>query len=90
MINSDEQSNANLWELEVLVQNKEMLIDITQNLAQLGVEGFEARQVGETLHAYEKDFECKYTLLIWGCWFNNLHYVTKMIKKVEKKYDKFK
>lgn len=86
MINSNEESAANLWELEILAQTPDMLNDIVKNLTIIGVSGYEVNQVSKTLRNYDDRFDCKYTILIWSCCFEHLYKITKILKKIEKKY----
>jgi len=83
MERESETSNANVWELEVLIQNKEVLNGLLPQLSIIGVAGYEVSQVSETLQVWEEDFECKYLLYIYGCWFKNLIQITEILEKLE-------
>ena len=85
MINVDEKSNAQSWELEVTCKNKTYLDAVVIAILKYGMIEFEVNVV--EYHAYRDGYEARYTVLMWSCWFHNLKKITKDLAKIEKELD---
>lgn len=85
MINTDEKSNAQSWELEVTCKNKKYLDAVVKAILKYGIIDFEVNNV--EYHAYHDSYDARYTVLMWGCWFNNLKNISKDLAKIEKELD---
>ena len=85
MINTDVNSNAQSWELEVTCKNKEYLDAVVKAVLKYGMINFEV-EVGEPHHT-TPDWDGRYTVLMWCSWFKNLKRLTKDLAKIEKKLD---
>ena len=85
MINTDTQSNAQSWELEVVCKNKKYLNAVVKAILKYGTISFEVEVVD--YHGYNDGWEGRYTVLMWCSWFNILRNVSKDLAKIEKKLD---
>lgn len=83
MINLDEKSNAQSWELEVTCKNKKYLVAVIKAILKYGMIEFEV-QIVECLSNHEK-YNARYTVLMWCSWFNNLKAISKDLYKIEKR-----
>jgi len=85
MIKTDENSNAQSWELEVTCRNKKYLDAVVKAILKYGMIDFEVNNVecfGNT-----PDWDGRYTVLMWCSWFNNLKNISKDLAKIEKKFE---
>ena len=86
MINTDEHSNAQSWELEVICKNKKFLNAVIKAVLKYGMIEFEVNVVEYT--AWQDDeWDARYTVLMWCSWFHILSSVSKDLAKIEKKLD---
>lgn len=83
MINVDEKSNAQCWELEVTCKNKKYLDEIVKAILKYGMIEFEVRNV-ECLSNYD-GWDGRYTVLMWCSWFNNLKNITTDLAEIEER-----
>lgn len=86
MINTDEQSNAQSWELEVICKNKKYLNAVVKAILKYGMINFEV-EVVEYSAWNDDEWDARYTVLMWCSWFNILRNVSKDLAKIEKKLD---
>ncbi len=87
MINSDVQSNAQAWELEVVCKNSEYLNAVIKAILKYGMINFEVRV--EDYSAYQDNkFDGRYTVLMWCSWFDNLYRLSKDLSKIETRFEK--
>ena len=86
MINTDEKSNAQSWELEVTCKNKKYLKAVVKAILKYGMIEFEVNVVEYTAWQDNK-WDARYTVLMWCSWFNILKNVSKDLAKIEKKLD---
>lgn len=82
MINENEISNAQSWELEITCKNRKYLDAVVLAILKYGMLNFEVKAV--EVHG-DKDgvFEGRYLVLIWCCWFHNLSSLCEDLKKIE-------
>lgn len=85
MINSDEKSNAQCWELEVTCKNKKYLDAVVKAILKHGVIDFEVVNV-ECLGNHP-EWDGRYTVFMWCSWFSNLKRIAKDLAKIEKRYE---
>ena len=85
MINTDEHSNAQSWELEVTCKNKKYLNAVVKAILKYGMIDFEVNTVEYS--GYHDGWDGRYTVLMWSCWFSNLKRISKDLAKIEKKLD---
>jgi len=85
MINTDEKSNAQCWELEVTCKNKKYLNAVVKAILKYGAISFEVEVIEYS--GYNDGWEGRYTVLMWCSWFNNLKHISKDLAKIEKKLD---
>lgn len=85
MINTNEESNAQSWELEVTCKNKKYLDAVVKAILKYGLIEFEVNIV--EFFANQDDCEGRYTVLMWSCWFHNLKMISKDLAKIEKELD---
>jgi hypothetical protein len=83
-MNNDDNSNAQSWEHEVLCKNKKYLDAVVGAILKYGMLNFEV-DVIEFKPYHDDTFDGRYTVLIWGFWFNNLNKLTNDLKKIEEK-----
>ena len=88
MINTDEKSNAQSWELEVICKNKKYLKAVTKAILKYGMINFEVEVIDYVPYEDGK-WDGRYTILMWCNWFSILKRVSKDLAKIEKKLDKF-
>ena len=81
MINTDEKSNAQSWELEVTCKNKKYLDAVVGAILAYDIIEFEVKVVDSD------NWGTKYTVLMWCSWFNNLKAIAKDLAKIEKNLD---
>lgn len=84
MINIDEKSNAQSWELAVTCKNKEYLNLVINAILKYGMINFEVELV-EGKFNYKEKWDGRYTVLMWCSWFNNLKAISKDLAKIEKR-----
>lgn len=82
---SDENSNAQSWELEITCKNKKYLDEVVKAILKYGMINFEV-EVGECITNHE-EWDGRYTILMWCSWFNNLANISKDLAKIEKRLD---
>ena len=63
MIKTEEYSNAQTWELEIVCKNKKYLKKVVKAILKIGVLEFEVNIVDGYID--------RFTVLIWCCWFSN-------------------
>lgn len=85
MIKTDENSNAQSWELEVTCKNREYLNAVVKAILKYGMINFEVNTVD--CHSNSDEWEGNYTVLIWCSWFNNLSDIANDLKKIEKRLE---
>jgi hypothetical protein len=88
MINTDEKSNAQSWELEVTCKNKEYLKEIVSVILSYGMINFQVENV--EFHNYDDSFEARYLVLMWGSWFHILGNISKELSEIEDKFENLK
>ena len=82
MINTDEKSNTQSWELEVTCKNKEYLNQIVSIILSVGIIEFEVNTVDGYFN--EDDvWEGRYLVLLWCSGFTNLNHVSKEFAQIE-------
>lgn len=84
MLELDEKSNANAWELEITCKNKEYLDKVVLAILEIGMLSFKVENV-ECIGNHP-EWDGRYTVLIWCHWFSNLHKLTSKLKKIESKF----
>lgn len=85
MIKSDETSNAQSWELEILCKNKKYLDAVVGAILKFGMLNFEVENI-EVIGNYPK-FDGRYSVLIWCSWFSNLKNLTDELAIIEKEFE---
>lgn len=85
MINTDEKSNAQSWELEVTCKNKKYLEAVVKAILKYGMIEFEVNVVES--FCTHPDWDGRYTVLMWCSWFDNLKRISKDLAKIEKELD---
>lgn len=85
MINIDENTKAQGWELEVTCKNREYLGEVVLAILKYGMINFEVRTV--ECHSNNEGWEGSYTVLMWCYWFNNLSSIAQDLKEIEEKLD---
>jgi len=85
MINTDEKSNAQSWELEVTCKNKKYLNAVVGAILKYGMIDFEVNNV-ECLGNHP-EWNGRYTVLMWCSWFNNLANIATDLAEIEKKFE---
>lgn len=85
MINVDEKSNAQNWELEVTCKNKKYLDAVVGAILKYGMIDFEVRNV-ECL-SNDEGWDGRYTVLMWCSWFKNLGDISNDLVDIEKKLE---
>ncbi len=83
MINVDEKSNAQRWELEITCKNKKYLDEVVKAILKYGMIEFEVRNV-ECLSNGD-EWDGRYTVLMWCSWFHNLKNITIDLAKIEER-----
>jgi hypothetical protein len=86
MVNTDEKSNAQSWELEVTCKNKKYLDAVVKAILSYGMINFSVENV-ECITNHEQ-WDGRYTVFMWCSWFNNLSDLAKDLAKIEKKLEK--
>jgi len=86
MIKLDEKSNAQAWELEVTCRNKKYLDEVVKAILKYGMINFEVELV-ECLSNH-KEYNGRYTVLMWCSWFHNLADIAKDLSEIEDKFEK--
>jgi len=82
MINIDEKSNAQSWELEVTCKNKKYLNAVVKAILKYGMIEFEVNNV--EFYSTDENWDGRYLILMWCSWFNNLVEISKDLAKIEK------
>ena len=77
MIKTDTNSNAQSWELEIICKNKQYLDEVVNAILKYGVMNFEVENIEL----------CRYSVLIWCSWFNNLKSISNDLAEIEKRLD---
>ena len=85
MINTDEKSNAQCWELEVTCKNKKYLNAVVKAILKYGMISFEVENI--EYMGRNDDWDGRYLVLMWCSWFNNLKRISKDLAKIEKELD---
>ena len=83
MIKTDETSNAQTWELEVVCKSKKYLDKVVAVVLKYGMMEFEVNLI--EVNYTHPEWCGRYSVLIWSCGFNNLANLSRDLKKVEKK-----
>ena len=86
MINTDEKSNAQSWELEVTCKNKKYLDAVVAAILKYGMIDFEVTNVECITN--DEYWDGRYIVFMWCSWFNNLRKISKDLWKIEKKFEK--
>ena len=86
MINSDDKSNAQNWELEVTCKNKKYLKKVVKAILKYGMINFEVKNV-EFHYCHEGGYDARYIVFMWCSWFHNLADISKDLSKIEKKLE---
>ena len=85
MINTDEKSNGQSWELEVTCKNKKYLDAVVKAILKYGMIEFQVTTV-ECFHTHP-EWDGRYLVLMWCSWFHNLKDIAKDLAKIEKEYE---
>lgn len=86
MINTDEKSNAQSWELEVTCKNKNYLDEVVKAILKYGMINFEVNNVDGYMNCKD-EWEGRYVVLMWCSWFANLKDIANDLAEIEKKLD---
>jgi|APSaa5957512622_1039677.scaffolds.fasta_scaffold151201_3 hypothetical protein len=86
MFKADEESNANPWELEIMCRDRKFLKDVVKAILKEGQINFEVELLRFT--GMNGDIDGRYSVFMWGVWFNNLNRITRSLKRIEKKFEK--
>jgi hypothetical protein len=86
MVNTDEKSNAQSWELEITCKNKKYLDAVVKAVLKYGMMNFEVESIECTTN--HEHWDGRYLVLIWCSWFSNLSDLAKDLAKIEKKLEK--
>lgn len=85
MINSDVKSNAQPWELEVACKNKKYLDAVVMAILKYGMINFEVENIECLSNA--NDWDGRYLVLMWCCWFSNLKPLVEDLAQIEKDFE---
>jgi hypothetical protein len=88
MIKSDEKSNANSWELEIVCKNKEYLDEVVKAILKYGCINFEVENI-ELIPLGEGKFGGRYSVLMWCSWFSHLSNISDDLKLIEENFKDF-
>lgn len=83
MIKIENITNIPNWELEITCPNRNFRDEVVLAILDQGFINFEVETVD--CHSNHEGWEGTYTILMWGPWMNNLHCLTKELKKIEKR-----
>ena len=86
MINTDVNSNAQSWELEVICKNKKYLDAVVSAILKYGMINFEV-EVGDCTHN-EPTWDGRYLVFIWCSWFNNLANLANDLQEIEERLER--
>jgi hypothetical protein len=86
MIKTDENSNAQSWELEITCKNKKYLDEVVKAILKYGMINFEVN-VGDCITNHE-EWDSRYIVLIWCSWFSNLAGISNDLAEIEKRLEK--
>jgi len=86
MVNTDEKSNAQSWELEITCKNKKYLDAVVKAVLKYGMMNFEVENIECTTN--HERWDGRYLVLIWCSWFSNLSNLSKDLARIEKKLEK--
>ena len=78
-------SNAQNWELEVTCRNKKYLDAVVKAILVYGMIDFEVENI--EYKAYQDGYEGRYLVLMSCSWFSNLRKISKDLAKIEKKLE---
>ncbi len=85
MIKQDDKSNAQSWELEVTCKNITWLKRVVDVILDYGMFDFDVENV-ECL-SNQDGWDGRYTVLIYGNWFNNLSNLSQDLEKIENEFE---
>jgi hypothetical protein len=86
MIKSDENSNAQTWELEITCKNREYLKAVVMAILKYGMVDFEVNSV-EGCGDSQGVWEGRYTVLMWCSWFHNLKNIVDDLAEIEERLE---
>ena len=86
MIKTDEKSNAQSWELEIICKNKKYFDEVIAALLKHGMMSFEV-EVGDVITTGPK-WNSRYIVLIWCSWFNNLANLANDLQEIEERLER--
>jgi hypothetical protein len=78
-------SNAQNWELEVTCRNKKYLDAVVKAILVYGMIDFEVENI--EYKAYQDRYEGRYLVHMSCSWFNNLKNISRDLAKIEKKLE---
>jgi hypothetical protein len=87
MINTNEKSDAQGWELEVTCKNKMYLEAIVSAILRCGLIEFEVRivDIDNKLDLIDV-IDGRYIVFMWGSWFSNLRNMSNVLADIEDMY----
>ena len=85
MINADDKSNAQTWELEIACKNKKYLDEVVMAILKYGMIDFQVVNIES--NALNGEWDGRYTVLMWCSWFHNLAAIANDLEKIEEKLD---
>jgi hypothetical protein len=85
MIKTDEKSNSQSWELEIICKNKKYLDAVVSAILKYGMISFEV-EVGEVISNFE-EWNSRYIVLLWCSWFHNLAPIAADLQKIEQEIE---
>ena len=85
MLETNKDSNAQNWELEVTCKNKKFLDAVVKAILSYGMIDFEVENV--ECMSNSDGWDGRYLVLMSCSWFSNLKKITKDLAKIEKKIE---
>ena len=85
MLETNKDSNAQSWELEVTCKNKKYLDAVVKAILSYGMIDFEVENV--ECMSNSDGWDGRYLVLMSCSWFNNLKKIAKDLAKIEKKFE---
>lgn len=85
MVEIDEKSNAQSWELKVTCKNSKYLNAIIEAILKYGMMDFEVKNI--EFFSNPDGHEGRYLITIQCSWFGNLRRISKDLAKIEQHLD---